>query len=103
LPALFQDPADIIDGEILLSQCDDLVPETVRFRRSLRSLLRGKEEGAIWMLAEPMGEDTKASRRIPEAVSHFSRREILDEVGPEGFILAVSSIPGFEKEAGHRC
>jgi len=103
LPALFQDPADIIDGEILLSQCDDLVPETVRFRRSLGSLLGGKEEGAIGILAEFMGEDPEAPRRISEAVGDFSRREILDEVGPEGFVLAVSGILGFEKETGHGC
>ena len=69
----------------------------------MRSLLRGKEEGAIWMLAELMSEDTKASRRIPEAAGDFDRREILDEVGPEGFILAVSGICGSKKEAGHRC
>jgi hypothetical protein len=103
MPALFQDPADIIDGEILLSQRDDLVPDTVSFRRSLRPLLRGKEEGAIWMLAELVGEDTEASRRIPEAAGDFNRREIIDEVGPEGFVLAVSGISGFEKEVGHIC
>jgi hypothetical protein len=103
LPALFQDPADIIDGEILLSQRDDLLSDTARFRRSLRSLLRGKKEGASWMLAELMGKDTEAPRGIPEAVGDLSRREILDEVGPEGFILAVSGIRGFEKEASHGC
>ena len=90
LPALFQDPADIIDGEILLSQRDDLVPDTVGFRRSLRPLLRGEEERAIWILAELVGEDAEASRGIPEAAGDFDRREILDEVGPEGFVLAVS-------------
>jgi hypothetical protein len=103
LPTLFQDPADIIDGQILLSQCDDLVPNTVGFRRSLRPLLRGEEEGTIGMLTELMGQDTKASRGIPEALGDFGRRKILDEVGPEGFILAVSRIPGFEKEVGHIC
>jgi hypothetical protein len=103
LPALFQDPADIINGVILLSQRDDLVPEAVSLRRGLRPLLRGKEKGAIWILAELMGENTEASRGIPEATGDLSRREILDEVGPEGFILAVSGIRGFEKEAGHIC
>jgi hypothetical protein len=103
LPALFQDLADIIDGKILLSQCDDLVSDTVSFRRSLRSLLRGKEEGAIWMLTELMGEHTKASRRISEAAGDFARRKLLDEVGPESFVLAVGGICGFEKEAGHVC
>jgi hypothetical protein len=103
LPALFQDSADIIDGEILLSQRDDLVPEAVSFRRSLRSLLRGKEEGPIWMLAKRMGQDTEASWRIPESAGDFGRREILDEVSPEGFVLAVSGIGRFEKEVGHIC
>jgi hypothetical protein len=103
LAALLQDPADIIDGEILLSQGDDLVSDTISFRRSLRALLRGKEEGTIGMLTELMGEDPEASRRISEAAGDFGRREVLDEVGPEGFILAVSGIRGFEKEVGHRC
>jgi hypothetical protein len=103
LPALFQDPADIVNGVILLSQRNDLVPQTVSFRRGLRPLLRGKEEGAIWMLAELVSQDTKASWGIPEAASNFDRRQIIDEVGPEGFILSVSGIFGFEKEAGHIC
>ena len=103
VPALFQDAADIIDGEILLSQSDDLVPDTIGFGRSLGSLLRGKEEGALWMLAELMGEDAEASRGIPEAAGNFGGGELIDEVGPEGFVLAVGGILGFEKEAGHRC
>jgi hypothetical protein len=103
LTAFFQNPADIIDGQILLSQGDHFVSDAARFRRSLRSLLRRKEEGAIGMLTEFMGENTKTSRRIPEAMGDFGRREILDEVGPEGFILAMSGIGGFEKEVGHMC
>jgi hypothetical protein len=103
LPALFQDPADIINGVILLSQRDDLVPEAVSLRRGLRPLLRGKEKGAIGVLAELMGEDAEASWGVPEAASNFDRREILDEVSPEGFVLAMGGILGFEKEAGHSC
>jgi len=103
LSALLQNPADVIDGQILLSQRDDLVPETVGLGRSLRPLLRGKEEGPIWMLTELVGQDAKASRRISEAAGDLNRREILDEVGPEGFVLAVSGILGFEKVAGHIC
>jgi hypothetical protein len=103
LPALFQDPADIIDGEILFSQRDNLFPETVGFRRGLRPLLRGKEEGAIWILAELVGQDAEASWGIPEAASDFDRREIIDEVSPEGFVLTMSGIRGFEKKAGHIC
>jgi hypothetical protein len=103
LPALFQDPTDIIDGEILLSQRDHLVPDTVGFRRSLRPLLRGEEERAIRMLAELVGEDAETSRGVPEPAGDFGRGEILDEEGPEGFVLAVSGIRGFEKEACHIC
>jgi hypothetical protein len=103
LPALLQDPADIIDGEILLSQGHDLVPDSVGFRRSLGPLLRGKEEGTIGILTELVGQDAEASRRIPEATGDLDRREILNEVGPEGFVLAVSRIAGFEKKASHIC
>jgi hypothetical protein len=103
LPAFLQDPADIIDGEILLSQGHDLVPDPVGLRRSLRSLLRGKEEGTIGILTELVGQDAKTSRRIPEATGDLDRGQILNEVAPEGFVLAVSRIAGFEKEASHIC
>jgi hypothetical protein len=103
LSALFQDPADIIDGEILLSQRHDLVPETIGLRRGLRPLLGRKEKGTIWVLSELMGQDAQASRRISESASDFDRREVLDEVGPEGFVLTMSGIRGFEKKAGHGC
>jgi len=88
---------------ILLSQRDDLVPEAVGLRRGLRPLLRGKEEGPIWILAELVGQGSEASRRIPEAASDFDRRQIIDEVSPEGFVLTMGGICGFEKEAGHIC
>ncbi|HUH65638.1 MAG TPA: hypothetical protein VLZ07_04330, partial [Syntrophales bacterium] len=103
LPTLLQDSADIIDGEILLSQGHDLVPDPVGFRRSLGPLLRGKEEGTIWILTELVGQDTEASRGIPEATGDLDRRQIFNEVGPEGFVVAVSRIAGFEKDAGHTC
>jgi hypothetical protein len=70
-PALLQDPADIIDGEILFSQCDDLVPDTVGFGRNLRPPLRGKEKRAIRMLTELVSKDPEASRRIPKAAGDF--------------------------------
>jgi hypothetical protein len=101
LSALLQDPADVIDGQILLSQRDDLISETVGLRRSLGALLRGKEEGPIWMLTELVGQDSEASRGIAEAAGDLNRRQILNEVGPEGFVLPVSGIVGFEKVAGH--
>jgi hypothetical protein len=103
LSALLQDPADIIDGKILLSQGHDLVPDPVGFRGSLGSLLRGKEEGAMRILTELVGQDAEASRGIPEATGDLARRQILNEMSPEGFVLAVSGIAGFEKEASHIC
>ena len=55
------------------------------------------------MLAELVGEDTEASGRVVEAVGDFGRRELFDEVGPEGFVLPMGGIGGFQKDAGHRC
>jgi len=103
MPAFFQDSADIIDGEVLFSQRDDFIPDMVGFGRSLRALLRGKEEGAIWMLAEMVRKDAEASGRIPEAAGDFSRGQLVNEVGSEGFVLTVSWVGGFEKEACHIC
>jgi hypothetical protein len=92
LSGLFQYPADIIDGEIPFSQCDDLVPNTVGLRRNLRPLLRGKKERPIRILTELMGEDAEASRGIPEAMGHFGRGEMVHEIGPKGFVLTMSGI-----------
>jgi len=103
LPTLLQDPADIIDGEILFTQGNDLLAKGLGFPRSLGPFLRGKEEGAIGMLAKLRGEDAKASRGIPEATGDFGRSKTLDEIGPEGFVLPVSGISGLEKIAGHIC
>jgi len=103
LPALFQDAADIIDGAILFAKSNDLVPDGIGLGRSLGPLLRGEEEGTLWVLAKLVGENTEASRGIPEATSDFSRRELIDEIGPQGFVLTMRGIDGFKKEAGHGC
>jgi hypothetical protein len=103
LSTLFQDAADIIDGTILLAQSNDLVPDGIGFGRSLGPLLRGEEEGALWVLAKLVGKNTEASRGIPEAASDFGGRELIDEIGPQGFVLTMRGIDGFEKEAGHGC
>jgi hypothetical protein len=65
--------------------------------------LRGEEELPFWILAQLMTEDPKTAWGVAEAASDFSRGELIYEIGPEGFVLAMSRIRGFEEDTGHRC
>ena len=64
-----QGAADVVDGEVLLAQGDDLIAEP--------SLLAGRpafacgrdEEVAVGLIAELMDEDAKAPRRVAEAAA----------------------------------
>jgi hypothetical protein len=103
VPAFRKNAADIIDGEILFSQSDDRIPGPIGFGRRLGSFLGGQEERAPRVLTELMREDPEASGGIGEAAGDFGRRELIDEVGPEGFVLAVGRVLGFQKEVSHRC
>jgi hypothetical protein len=64
----------------------------------------GTEEGSalLGVVAELMTQDAEGAGRIAEAPSRFGGRELLDEVGAEGFVLAMQRLFGREEEGGGR-
>jgi len=50
-------------------------------------------------MAELMTEDAETAGGIAEAPSRFGGRELLDEVGAEGFVLAMKRLLGERKKA----
>ena len=74
--------SDIVDGEVLLPERDDLLAQPFLLAGG-PSLARGREEEfAAGLMAELMDENAKASWGVAEAGGRLSRGEPLDEVGP---------------------
>jgi hypothetical protein len=92
--------ADVVDGEVLLSQGDDAVTEGVALGCGMRPLGRCEEEVASGTLAELVDEDAEAPRGVTEAASHFDAGETVDEEGAEGLVLAMGGVGGFEEDLG---
>jgi hypothetical protein len=95
--------ADVIDGEILLAQGDNLLPEALLLGGGVGTFGRREEEGPLRVVAELVGQDAEAAGRIAAATGGLGRGEAFDEIGAEGFVLAVGGILGLEEEAGEGC
>ncbi|MCI0561486.1 MAG: hypothetical protein MN733_23610, partial [Nitrososphaera sp.] len=76
---------------------DHLLTKRILLGRLLRSLLWGKKELAVEVLAKFSTQDAKAPRSISEAFGRLLGREPLNEVSSEGFVLAVIGVFGKEK------
>jgi hypothetical protein len=66
--------ADIVDGEVLFSEPDDLLAQLILLPEGLGLTCRREEEIAARFLAELMGKDTKTSWCIAEASGRLGRR-----------------------------
>jgi len=62
----------------------------------------GAEKGRalLRVVAELMAEDAEGAGRVAEAPSRFDGRELLNEVGAEGFVLAMERLLGGKEEGG---
>jgi hypothetical protein len=103
MPLLCEETSDVVDGEILLSQSDNLLTDRVLLGRSFGPRFRGEEELPVKVMAKLVAEDTEASRGVAESLGRLVRGESLDEVGSEGLILAVSGAFWFEESLGLFC
>ncbi len=91
--------ADVVDGEVLLPQGDDLFPQSSPLA-GWSALPRGRdEEVALGLVAELMDEDAKAPRRVPEPSGRLGRRDTVDEEGPQGFVLPMGGVGGLQEPA----
>ncbi len=68
--------------------------------RRLPSRPRWAEELPIKVLAKLVAEHPEAARRVPEAVGYIHGRFAVDEVGPEGLVLAVGGVAGLDESPG---
>ena len=93
-PFLLQRAADVIDGEVLFPQGNDLLAYGVALGGRLWPFGWRKKELAVWVLTEAMHQDAKATWGIAETGSRFGRREPFDEVGPQGLVLPMGGVGG---------
>ena len=66
----------------------------------LGSFGRGQEEGPGRILSEVVHQNAEATLRIAEAAGGLFGRELVDEEGAEGFVLAMSGVGGVEEGLG---
>ena len=77
-----QGTADVVDGEVLLAQRDNLLPQLLLLAgRSVCA--RGlREEVTLGLLAELMNQNAEATRRVAEPSGHLCRWDAIYEEGP---------------------
>jgi len=97
-----QGAADVVDGEVLLAQGDDLFAKPFLLARRSADARRRDEEVARGLMAELMDEDAEAPRCIAEPAGRFGGGETIDEEGPEGFVLPVGGVGGLQEPACQR-
>src|SRR3990170_4041785 len=88
---LLQRRADIVDGEVLFAQCEDLLPHPVGWFDA--GACRWGKERAVGGAAQLMHQLMKAAQGVAEPLGDFRSRQSLDEVGPQGLVLPVVGIP----------
>ena len=88
---------NVVNREVLLPQRDDLLTQPLLFAGGPSLVRRREEEVATGMLAELMDENAKATWSVAEAGSCLSRGEPFNEVSPQGLVLTMSGIRGFEE------
>src|SRR5262249_54751982 len=97
-----QGPANVVDGEVLLPQGDDLLPQAFLLARGSARPRGGGEEVPLGLSAELVDEDAEAAGGVTEASGRLGRREALDEEGPQGFVLPMGGVGGLQEAASPR-
>jgi len=94
--------ADVVDGEVLFPECDDALAQSLLLAWGPGLPSARGEEAASGVVAELMDEYPKAPRCITEASGGLSRRETVHEEGPQGFVMAMGGVGGFQEPASQR-
>ena len=63
----------------------------------------GEEEGGLGVMAEVVAKDAEGGRGVAESAGDLVRGAVIDEVGPEGLVLALPGQGGFEEESTWVC
>jgi hypothetical protein len=91
-----------VDGEVLLAEGDDLLPQPVLLARRPALVWSEDKEVAVGLVAELVDEDAEAPRRVAEASGGLGGGEALDEEGAERLVLSMGGVGGLQEAAGQR-
>ena len=97
-----QGEADVVDGEVLLPEGDDLLSKPVLLSRRSSLACGGGEEVRLESDCGSMDEDTKAGGRIAESPGRLGGWDAVNEEGPEGFVLPMGGVGGLQEPASQR-
>jgi hypothetical protein len=75
--------------------------DSLFYRNDPRASSRGEKERPARILAKLVTEDAEAPRRIAEATRGLSREETVNEISPEGFVLAMRGLGWLQEESSH--
>jgi hypothetical protein len=104
VPGVFQGAADIVNGEILFPQSDDLIANRLFLLQGFLGYFASSEkEPPVRILPELMTEDPKTPRGVTETSGRLGRRELVDEISSQGFILAMGGVGRLNKDTGEIC
>jgi hypothetical protein len=91
-----------VDGEVLLSQRDNLFPQPILLARRSTDACDPDEEVTFRLIAKLMHQHTEAAGRVTESSGHLGGGDTLDEEGSEGFVLPMGGIGGLQEAPGQR-
>jgi hypothetical protein len=95
---LGQSAADVVDGEVLLPEGDDLFSDAILLGSGRSFGARREEELPLGILAELMAQDPEAARSVAKAASGLGGGDAIDEVRAQGLVLAVERILGHQED-----
>ena len=99
LALLLEKLADLIGGMILFSQGDDQVPGRGLLGLRLGTVPRVEEEGGVGIATELVAEDAEGAGSITEVGGDVGGGFVLDDIGAQGFVLALFRMEGRKEEA----
>ncbi len=96
---LLEGGTDLVDGVVLFAQGDNRLPGGGLLRLGPRPAPRGREEGRRRIAPEVVAQDVEGAYGVAEGAGRLFRGAPLDEVGPQGLVLALPGVPGLQEEA----
>ena len=89
---------DIVNGEVLLPQRNDVVADRIPFWGVVWSFAGLDEEGAVGVLAKLVTEHAKTPGGIAKPLGDLLRGQSLNKVRPECLVLPVGGVGWFEED-----
>ena len=100
LSLLLQGSADVVDGEVLFAQGDDLLAHAILGGMGAGCAARGEEEFQLRVLPQLVAEEAETAGGVAEALGGLGGGEAFDEKRPERLVLAVEGVLGHQEDLG---